>query len=187
MFDFKRIDGKTERYRWENDDVARYEGEYRKDNTKELDWWERLDTDVFNWTFHFPGIKDLIRGYVCIPLGTIFRIIFCILGLNHRNPMPTHLKMWDDKPQWMRWLLWRVRNPWEDLRKLYLGFGWAFYTDKLWYLQSYKNDFTEFRIYAPWKIPLFPYFQKKLFLFGREWDFRIGFKKRGLFSITFRN
>lgn len=176
MFDFKKIDGKTERYRWENDDVARYESEYRKDDTEELGWWEKLDTRVFNWTFKFP-----------IPIGTVLRIFFAFLNMNHRNPMPTHLRMWDDKPQWKRWLLWRMRNPWEDLRKFYLGFGWAFYTDRLWYLQPYKNGFTEFRVYAPWKIPIFPYFQKKLFLFGREWDFRIGFKKRGLFSVTFRS
>lgn len=168
----KKVDGKPALYNY--DWTVDFHPGFERYNM-ELDFWTRLDHDLYNWTYKFP-----------VPLGTIFRIIFSILMMNHRNPVPIshneHVAhLWWDKPQWVRYLLWRVRNPWEDLRKLYLGFGWAFYADKLWRVELINKHKTKLYIYAPYKIPLFPYFEKVI----GSMELAVGFKKRGLFSISF--
>jgi len=171
----KRIKGKTARYDeyWH----CCYDPDF-EDHGIELDFWSKLDTDVYNWTLKYP-----------VPLGTVLRIGCCILNMNHRNPVPIssseHVAyLWWSYPQWLRWVLWRtVRNPWEDLRKLYLGFGWAFYADKVWAVDLVnKRKKFRIRIYAPWKIPLFP--QLDWYFWGMQ--LTTGWKKRGVLSLSFR-
>lgn len=171
----ERVEGKTARYdenwRCSYDPDFEYHG-------IELDFWAKLDTDLYNWTLKFP-----------FPIGTFFRILFSILGMNHRNPVPIssshHVAhLWWNRPQWQRYILWRVRNPWEDLRKLYLGFGWAFYSDKLWRFVIYESNKVTIDLFAPYKIPVFPHIE--LLLFDRWFEIDIGFKKRGCFSLSAR-
>ena len=165
----KKIKGKPHRYN--NGWSIKYDSRY-----SEYNFWNTLDSDLYNETLNYPK-----------PVGSILRFGLTLLSSNHQEPMPvgnnSHvMNLWSDKPSWFRYIMWRIRNPWEDLRKLYLGFGWAFYQDKLWYIPLIENDKVDLKIYAPWKVPLFPSF----YLFHGNWEFFIGFKKRGMFSISIR-
>lgn len=173
-FNFKKIDGKPDRY---NEDwTINYSWKYEFHGI-EMTWWDKLDCDLYNFSLKLPQ-----------PLGFLFRFLMAILGSNHRHPMPMSKQedvayLWWDKPNWVRYLLWHYyRNPWADLRKLYLGFGWAFYADKVWYIPLITTKRIRFWIKAPWKIPLFPHFEWD----NGTWEFDIGFKDRGIFSLSFR-
>lgn len=168
---FQKVNGKS--YRYLPDWSVTYDSRY-----EELNFWNTLDADLYNRTLNYPK-----------PIGTILRVLLAILLSNHQEPMPVGnndhvMNLWRNKPNWFRYMMWRVRNPWEDLRKLYLGFGWAFYKGKLWYIPVIDNEYIRIRLYAPYKAPLFP----EIYVFPfRKWEFFIGFKKRGMFSISLRN
>lgn len=162
---------------------------------EEEHFWNTLDTKLVNWTYDQPSI-------IGIPLRFLFAII--PPGTNRMAPYPTGSKdkvknLWDDKPRWVRWLFWHLRNFMEDFRKYYLGFGKAFYEDRLWYAGFHvpKNSnpdsiWKEFALgvflpkfkWLPFRVP-FPTMEL------RPWPdakipirFVIGWKKRGILSIT---
>lgn len=166
----RKVHGKDNKY---ND-----AGEVRVDPRYENPgWWETLDTRLYNATLEQPWI-----------VGAILRFLLALAGSNHQEPMPIgnnpHVtNLWADKPQWVRYILWRLRNPWEDMRKFYLGYGLAFYSDQLWVVDVADNKYTTTKIYAPWGAPVFPNIYVYL---PANWEFFIGFKKRGMFSISLR-
>lgn len=145
---------------------------YYKHYSNPESFWFTLDSKVVDWTYS-------------IPLGVILRIIYSILGCSNRyEPMPIGnnpeiINLWKDKSDFTRYILWRIRNPFEDLRKFYLGFACANdvqsqqFTEhlKLWWA---KFDFLSFRI-------PFPYYKRH---FG-NWRLMIGWKSRGIISISF--
>jgi len=136
-------------------------------------FWTTLDAKVVAWTYEFG------------PSGILFRILYAILGISNRyEPMPIGNKseinnLWSRWPPWIRYLLWRVRNPWEDLRKFYLGFAYARDIKTYQVSKHFKFWLARFR-WIPFRIP-FPYYKKQNFL-----EIMIGWKSRGILSVTIR-
>ena len=63
----ERIEGKPDRY--DENWVCSYDPDFEYHGI-ELDFWAKLDTDLYNWTLKWP-----------IPIGTLFRLIFSVLGV----------------------------------------------------------------------------------------------------------
>jgi hypothetical protein len=107
-------------------------------------FWVTLDAKLVAATFRVPIIGSLARvvlagigplllvaalcafgwyGLVAFPLAW--------LGTNRYEPYPVGNNarvnnLWADRPDWLRWVYWHLRNPLVDLRKFYLlGFGYA--------------------------------------------------------------
>jgi hypothetical protein len=98
------------------------------------------------------------------------------VATNRLEPMPAggQAERWGEWPALVRWYLWHVRNPWEDLRKFYLGFGYA-------------RRVTEQRLTAHlriwwWGWLPFPYYKRR----AGPVQFMLGWKSRGIISLTVR-
>lgn len=139
-------------------------------------FWTTLDSRIVAYTFNLPTI-----------VGLPLRILYSIVGLSNRyEPMPIGNNertnnLWKDKPDWLRYLLWKVRNPWEDLKKFYLGFANAESSD--WYGLTDHFGFwlAKFK-YIPFRIP-FPYYKNE---FDNGLELMLGWKSRGVLSFTVR-
>ncbi len=166
----RRVHGKPHKYH--SDGRARVDPRYPAPGK-----WETFDTRLYNATLRYPWL-----------VGAFLRLLLALLNSNHQEPMPIgnndHVRnLWASRPAWARYLLWRLRNPWEDLRKCWLGFGRAFYGDRLWAIYVLASRRAEVTIFAPWRVPLFP----AVTLYpGGQWEIFAGFKKRGLFSLSAR-
>lgn len=145
-------------------------------------FWNTLDSRVVAWTYNIP-----------IPvIGLILRIIysiipFPIIGMSNRyEPMPIgnrpHVNnLWKNKSPWKRYILWRIRNPWEDARKFYLGFATCNDVKKHQITDHFVIWAPKFK-WLPFRLPTFPYYKRVIFGF----QLMIGWKSRGIVSITFR-
>lgn len=137
-------------------------------------FWFTLDPKIVAWTYDIPY------------LGVILRIIYSIIGISNRyEPMPIGncdhvIRLWWDKPDWLRYLLWKVRNPWEDFRKMYLGFTYAEDVKQVYWAKHFCWWLAKFK-WCPFRIP-FPYYKRKLWGF----QFMIGWKSRGILSLTIK-
>lgn len=151
----------------------RYYEYYTKEKAESF--WFTLDSRIVAWTYNIPYF------------GVILRILYSIVGISNRyEPMPIANKerityLWKDKADWKRYLLWRVRNPWEDLRKMYLGFSYTEDVKEVFWTNHFRWWLAKFS-WCPFRIP-FPYFKVNDF-FGIQ--IMIGWKSRGILSITIR-
>ena len=136
-------------------------------------FWTTLDSNIVAWTYEFG------------PSGVLMRILYSIIGCSNRyEPMPIGNRpgvynLWQKWPPWIRYLLWRVRNPWEDLRKFYLGFACAQKVESYQVTNNFKFWLATFP-WVPFRIP-FPYYKRQNFL-----EIMIGWKSRGILSLTIR-
>lgn len=106
------------------------------------------------------------------------RVVLALLGSNRLEPMPAggQSGRWGDWPDPIRYLLWHLRNPFEDLRKYSLGFGYAD-----------PGSIREQRISEHlrlwwWGFLPFPYYKRRI---GRV-QLMLGWKSRGIVSLTVR-
>ena len=136
-------------------------------------FWVTLDSKIVAWTYN-------------IPLGIIPRVIYSIIGLSNRHePMPIGNRkyinnLWKDKPSWIRYILWKIRNPWEDLKKFYLGFATAEDVTYTQITDHFKIWWAKFS-WCSFRVP-FPYFTWE----GNYVELKIGWKSRGILSFTVR-
>lgn len=137
-------------------------------------FWTILDPKVVAFTYKIPY------------LGAVLRVGYSIIGISNRyEPMPIGNRpgitnLWKDKPAFIRYIMWRVRNPWEDARKFYLGFAQAEKVDSIQVTKNFKIWLAKFKK-IPFRLP-FPYYKVV-----NDWiDIRIGWKSRGIPSITIR-
>jgi hypothetical protein len=132
-FQYRKVKGKSHRNLGPNGKHTVID--YKDDHKENLHFWNRLDTDLVNATWKYPQ-----------PIGGIMRIGLALLGSNRVDPYPSgsrdKVRNWlSDYPRWVRYLAWHtIRNPWQDLLKYYLGFGYAFYNDRLWIAYYGKHD-----------------------------------------------
>lgn len=149
---------------WHDATKDRYDEVY-----EELGFWRTLDSKAVALTF---------RWWSLLGLGVVLRVLFALLGSNRYEPFPIgnwkHFNtMWPDDPDWLRWLKWHLRNPWCDLRKFYLGFGYAMeveHVEKSWG----RVHWARFAVLS-FALP-FP-----------EWKTRyleVGWEKRGILSAS---
>lgn len=131
--------------------------------------WRTLDARLVAVTFRF---------WSWLGLGVLLRLVLALLGSNRYEPFPIgnwpgHSTMWPDDSDWLRWVKWHLRNPWCDLRKFYMGFGYAVFV-------KHKRTSWGWVHWArfdplPFKIP-FP-----------EWEthyFVVGWEQRGILSAS---
>lgn len=190
MFVYEKIDGKTKFNIDGKHEKVRPKEDFRGDKGH---FWNRFDTNLHNWTYDQPMI-----------VGIILRLVFALLGSNRLDPYPSGNKakvrnLWQDWPRPARWFMWHIRNFMQDFRKYYLGFASAFYTDRLHFAGYHiakksrpSSIWKELKIgfhmpkftWLPFPVP-FPIME------FRPWPdvlvpirFVIGWKHRGLFSIT---
>jgi len=123
----------------------------------ELGFWHTLDSKVVALTFRVPI------------LGAIPRIILALFGSNRYEPYPIAnydaTQLWPGDPPWKQWIKWHLRNPWCDLRKFYLGFGYALeveHVEKPWGWVHWAR-FAAF----PFALP-FPEWETRYFVVGWE-------------------
>ncbi len=117
------------------------------------------------------------------PFGGLSRILLAIvIGSNRYEPMPAggNWDRWPDRRPWIRWILWHIRNFCEDLRKFYLGFGYAQQADPIQVTKHFRIWMARFER-LPWRLP-FPYYK-----YSNSWiEIMIGWKSRGIVSVTIR-
>lgn len=153
-------------------DNDRYYEYYSEEEAESF--WFTLDPKVIAWTYNFR-------------FGVILRILYSLFGISNRyEPMPIGnrkriVNLWKDKPNWVRYLLWRVRNPWEDFRKMYIGFSYAEDVKEVWWTKHFRWWIVKFKN-IPFKIP-FPYYKVNNF---SGFQIMIGWKSRGILSFTVR-
>ncbi|MFW6177360.1 MAG: hypothetical protein ACOC43_03235 [Desulfohalobiaceae bacterium] len=137
-------------------------------------FWTTLDSKLVAWSYYLPSI-----------LGSLARVALALLGSNRYEPMPIgnreHVNtLWAGKPGWYRWLRWHIRNPWEDLKRFYLGFGQA--EDVRWHgITEHFGFWLALFHFLPFRIP-FPYYKNKVW----GWELMLGWKSRGVLSLTVR-
>lgn len=79
---------------------------------------------------------------------------------NFDEPMPPAEK-WTGKPQWIRWILWMVRNPFHNFMFYWIGF------------KDRNLDYTQmWNTKQSWNLVL-PFISKK---FKSGWEFYIGWR-----------
>ena len=135
------------------------------DTYEVLTFWHTLDAKAVAFTFKLPHI-----------LGTRLRILLALLGSNRFEPFPIANNdaityKWENNPDWLRWLRWHIRNPWSDLRKFYLGFGYAVFAD------NEQKGWGHIR-WAHFKSLSFPI---PFPVIETKW-FKIGWKQRGILT-----
>lgn len=149
-------------------------------------FWNTLDSKIVAYSFKLPFI-----------FGTIVRILLSIIIVSNRfEPFPIGnneriTNLWSSYPDFIRYIMWKVRNPFEDLRKFYLGFGLALSVEEkiIWHKETEKRK-TKLSIWmpkfkeVPFRIPLFPYFKSSPKSGG--FQIMLGWKSRGILSLTFR-
>ena len=125
---------------WHDAAKNRYE-----DELSYFGFWQTFDSKLIAFTFKLPL-------FVGAPLRVIFSIIFCS---NRYEPYPIGNNnyvnnLWKNKHPFIRWFLWHKRNPFCDLRKFYLGFGYAakvIHSPKKWgYVRWVKFSWIPFWI-----------------------------------------
>lgn len=137
-----------------------------KNRYQERGIWRTLDARLVALTFKLGPV-----------LGCLARLALAILGSNRFEPSPIGNReyvndLWKNDPAWLRALKWHIpRNPWCDLRKFYLGFGYALtviHEPRNWgYIRWARFAWPRFRI-------PFPVFTCR---FGH-----IGWEERGILS-----
>ena len=158
-----------------------------------------LDYNLVSWSFDRPKLLGFMLrllfssfglvAYVAINVaflpwwGWIALLPLLPLASNRLEPMPAGGKsdLWKDKNKWVRWYLWHVRNPFEDLKKYYLGYGYAEECVEQRLTENLKITWADF---GKVKIP-FPYYRNDN-VFGKL-QVMIGWKARGIVSFTVRN
>jgi hypothetical protein len=93
--------------------------------------------------------------------------------LNQDDPKPPPDK-WKDKPQWMRYLLWYIRNPLHNFTFYVIGMA-----DKLYNRQP-NRVFNIAAPYHKWNVIL-PFISYK----GKRFSWYIGWREKGNFGIKF--
>lgn len=132
-------------------------------------FWRILDARLVAWTFQAKSL---------LGLGIVLRVLFALLGSNRYEPFPVGNResvknLYKDNPDWLRWIKWHLRNPWCDLRKFYMGFGYATYVEhqeKPWG----NVHWAKFSL-APFKIP-FPEYECRFCV--------VGWQQRGILSVS---
>ena len=147
---------------WHDAAKNRYSEDY-----EELGFWHTLDSKIVALTFKIPV------------LGVIPRIIFSIFT-NRYEPYPIAntdeiTDLWQGGAAAWRWLKWHIRNPVVDLRKFYLGFGYAKDVKHISYKWGKVRWAKFYKI--PFRIP-FPVLETK-------W-FKLGWKQRGILSASLK-
>jgi hypothetical protein len=140
-----------------------------KNRYQERGIWRTLDARLVAVTFRF---------WSWFGLGVLMRLILALLGSNRYEPFPIGNReyvneLWDDDPDWLRWLKWHLRNPWCDLRKFYFGFGYATLVEherKSWGWVHWARFDP-----LPFKVP-FPEWETRYFV--------VGWEQRGILSAS---
>jgi len=167
-----------------------------KDMSKAVTLDRDLVVESFSWPFWagiplrflFASFGLWVVGLAVYFLGwwaLVPTLPFLPLMSNRLEPMPAgkNDKKHMDWPAWMRWYWWHIRNPGEDLKKYFLGFGGA---KRVSHWDLWNNDWNFFRFWLarfggfPVPVP-FPYFKHQKGL-----ELMWGWKSRGLLSITIR-
>lgn len=103
---------------------------------------------------------------------------------NYDDKMPpTDMHLWEGKPDWLRWLLWRLRNPLHNFTWYVVGV-----VDRVKkvespfepYIQWHPNDGEWLKLtvvtYKDTRLPFRAWRNK-------EWEFYVGWRPKGCFSL----
>jgi len=154
--------------------------------------WHTLDSKLVAITFNVPQLLGFLpRFFLASPflwiglvlgfyvnLWGFIALLLGVFGSNRYEPFPIgnweeSSTKWLGDPDWLRWVKWHLRNPLSDLRKFYLGFGYAVeveHAEKSWGRVHWAKFAT-----LPFAFP-FPELECRYF--------EIGWEQRGILSIS---
>ena len=126
--------------------------------------WETYDTRIINKT------KSPLKRF------------FLSCWTNRREPIPSGGRkyLWNDKAPWYRYFRWHIRNPISDMNHFYVGFYQRTYKK----IVLWKTSWFECNLKKIENCPF--YFPRYVIKFPFGFEFSLGWKTRGCFSIHFK-